>query len=67
MFAAAIATQQLDIAKVIYGDFLPQALANGTFKPAPPPLVVGHGLEQLQDAFELYRKGVSAKKLVITL
>ncbi|KAL6236949.1 hypothetical protein BDW75DRAFT_229062 [Aspergillus navahoensis] len=51
----------------IYMDFLPQALERGQFVPAPPPLVVGKGLEKIQEALDIQRKGVSGKKLVITL
>lgn len=56
-----------EIGKAIYEDFLPQALANGTFVPAPEAQVVGKGLEKVQEAMELSRKGVSAKKIVVTL
>ncbi|RDW76679.1 zinc-binding alcohol dehydrogenase family protein [Aspergillus mulundensis] len=51
----------------IYMDFLPEALARGQFVPAPPPLVVGKGLEKIQEALDVQRKGVSGKKLVVTL
>ncbi|OJD18042.1 hypothetical protein AJ78_01934 [Emergomyces pasteurianus Ep9510] len=51
----------------IYTDFLPQALEQRQFVPAPPPQVVGKGLEKIQEALDLQRKGVSRKKLVVTL
>jgi len=51
----------------IYGDFLPKALAAGVYRAAPPAKVVGAGLEAIQTAFELQRKGVSAQKLVVSL
>jgi hypothetical protein len=51
----------------VYRDFLPQALEQGQFVPAPPPQVVGNGLDKIQDALHLQRKGVSGKKLVVTL
>ncbi|KAL4774745.1 chaperonin 10-like protein [Aspergillus nidulans var. acristatus] len=51
----------------VYMDFLPQALERGQFVPAPPPLVVGKGLEKIQEALDIQRKGVSGKKLVVTL
>ncbi len=34
---------------------------------APEPFVVGHGLEYTQEAFDVQKKGVSAKKVVVTL
>jgi NADPH:quinone reductase-like Zn-dependent oxidoreductase len=55
------------IGKHVFEDFLPSALRAGNFVPAPQPEVVGHGLESVQEGFNRQRKGVSAKKLVITL
>lgn len=55
------------LGKYIFGDFLPKALQTGSFVPAPDPEVVGQGLESIQRAFDVQRKGVSAKKLVVTL
>ncbi|MCJ1408493.1 hypothetical protein MMC19_002568 [Ptychographa xylographoides] len=55
------------IGKAIYEDFLPKALANGRFIASPEPLVVGKGLESIQAAFDLQKKGVSAKKVVVSL
>lgn len=51
----------------MYEDFLPKALETGLFIPAPEPLVAGQGLENLQAAFDLQKKGVSAKKIVISI
>jgi NADPH:quinone reductase-like Zn-dependent oxidoreductase len=51
----------------VYMDFLPHALEGGQFLPAPPPQVVGKGLDKIQEALDLQRKGVSGKKLVVTL
>lgn len=56
-----------EVGKLIYGDFLPAALRDGRFVAAPEPLVVGRGLESVQMAFEVQRKGVSAKKVVVAL
>jgi NADPH:quinone reductase-like Zn-dependent oxidoreductase len=55
------------VGKAIYEDFLPQALKSRTFVPAPEPMVVGQGLEKLQDAIDLLNKGVSARKVVVTV
>lgn len=60
-------TLENGVARYIFADFLPKALDAGSFAPAPQPEVVGHGLEYIQKAFELLRKGVSAKKLVVTV
>ncbi|KAL3467019.1 chaperonin 10-like protein [Aspergillus heterothallicus] len=51
----------------VYKDFLPQALERRQFVPAPPPQIVGGGLDKIQDALDLQRKGVSGRKIVVTL
>ena len=51
----------------LYHEYLRKALADGTFKPAPKPTIVGHGLENLQKAFDQLKDGVSATKLVVTI
>jgi hypothetical protein len=56
-----------EVGKAIYEEFLPQALAEGKYIAAPDPQVVGKGLEHVQEAMNLNKKGVSAKKLVVTL
>ncbi|KAL5342264.1 zinc-binding oxidoreductase CipB [Aspergillus crustosus] len=53
--------------KAIYGDFLPKALQAKSFIPVPQPLVAGKGLERVQGAVDLLAKGVSARKVVVTL
>jgi NADPH:quinone reductase-like Zn-dependent oxidoreductase len=55
------------IADVVYRDFLPEALANGKFRASPEPLIVGQGLETIQEALDVQKKGVSAKKVVVSL
>lgn len=51
----------------VFETYLPRALAEGQFVPAPEPEVVGNGLEKIQDAFMVSMQGVSAKKIVVTL
>ncbi|KAK5113421.1 hypothetical protein LTR85_010849 [Meristemomyces frigidus] len=58
---------ETEVGKLIYEDFLLAALEDGSFVAAPEPLVVGHGLEDVQKAFDMQKKGVSAKKVVVTL
>jgi NADPH:quinone reductase-like Zn-dependent oxidoreductase len=55
------------VGKAIYEKFLPAALAKGTFVPSPAPEVTGHGLDAIQAAVNQIMKGVSAKKLVVSL
>lgn len=51
----------------IFREFLPAALSDGAYHTAPEPMVVGHGLEKIQDAIDMHKKGMSAKKPVVTL
>jgi NADPH:quinone reductase-like Zn-dependent oxidoreductase len=56
-----------EVSKVLYEDFLPQALADGRYVAAPEPAVVGKGLEYIQAGLDAQRQGVSAKKVVVAL
>ncbi len=56
-----------EVGPMIFGAFLPQALAAGTFGAMPPARVAGHGLEAILPAFAELARGVSARKIVVTL
>jgi len=56
-----------EVSHAIYRDFLPAALAEGRYRAAPAPRVIGDGLEYLQRALDIQREGVSAEKIVITI
>ncbi|EUC27719.1 hypothetical protein COCVIDRAFT_19901 [Bipolaris victoriae FI3] len=56
-----------EVGSAIYEHFLPGALAAGKYKCAPEPVVVGKGLDQIQEALERIKKGVSAQKLIVVL
>ncbi|KUJ23690.1 GroES-like protein [Mollisia scopiformis] len=56
-----------EVGKMIYGEYLPRALKERKFLCMPEAVVVGNGLEKIQEAFEVQKKGVSAKKIVVTL
>jgi len=56
-----------EVGKIVYEDYLPEALEIGTFVPAPEYEVVGHGLGAIQLGLDTLKKGVSAKKIVVTL
>ena len=51
----------------VYVDFLPSALREGVYRPAPEATVVGNGLQAIPDALRQLRRGVSATKLVVTI
>ncbi|OSS47450.1 hypothetical protein B5807_07219 [Epicoccum nigrum] len=55
------------VGNAVYRDYLPKALADGTFKAAPEPEIVGQGLEVIQEALSVQKRGVSAKKVVVSL
>ena len=65
VFSSAV--KDNDVERAVYEGFLPGALRAGTFVPKPEPLVVGRGLESVQGAMDLLRKGVSARKVVVSL
>lgn len=56
-----------EVARAVYADFLPAALAEGRYRAVPEPLTVGTGLAAVQDALEVQRRGVSARKVVVSL
>ncbi len=56
-----------EVGTAIYRDYLPAALAEGRYVPTPSPLIVGTGLEALQHAMDVQRKGVSAAKVVVLM
>ena len=67
--AKFILSSELDngLAEAVYGTFLPKALKEGEYVCAPEPMVIGKGLESIQEALDVQKKGVSARKVVVTL
>ncbi len=55
------------VSRAIYADFLPDALAAGRYRCAPPARVIGKGLESLQSALDEQKRGVSGAKIVVDL
>lgn len=56
-----------EVGMMIYGVFLPEALSRKAYAAMPPSEVVGHGLQYIPEAMARQRRGVSARKLVVTL
>jgi len=56
-----------EVSRVIYEDFLPSALAEGRYAAVPEPSVIGQGLGSVQAGLDVQRKGVSARKVVVSL
>lgn len=65
--AGSIDAQDPEIGQAIWGDFVPQALKDGRLRPLPEPLVVGHGLEKIQEGLDIQKAGISARKVVVTI
>ncbi|KAK9312073.1 oxidoreductase [Lipomyces starkeyi] len=66
IFASGGAVIYHETSPATFGAFLPEALAKGLYKVAPVPEVVPtKGLEGIQEALDILKKGVSAKKIVI--
>lgn len=63
----AISIRNNHVGKAVFENFVPNALKAGTFIPAPEPLLAGKGLESLQEAVDLQRRGTSAQKVVVLL
>ncbi|KAH9901798.1 zinc-binding oxidoreductase CipB [Xylariomycetidae sp. FL2044] len=55
------------VGKAVFGGFLGPALAEARFRAAPEAVVVGKGLEAIQDAMDYQKGGMSAKKVVVSL
>ncbi|THX09311.1 zinc-binding dehydrogenase [Aureobasidium pullulans] len=66
-FAWSTEVMANELGSEMYEKFLPIALAERTFVAAPEPQVAGKGLEGIETAFAVAKKGVSAKKIVVSL
>lgn len=65
IFASTI--KDNEVGGIIFDDYLPGALAQNKHKCQPAPLVVGQGLEKIQEALDKGKEGTSAQKLVVRL
>ena len=55
------------VGEAIFKSFLPRALAEGSFVPAPKPEIVGIGLDEVQRAYRHQARGMSAQKAVVVI
>ena len=67
VIALAIFYEHPEIGKAVWKNFVPEALETGRLKTKPDPVVVGKGLDKVQDGFDKLKAGVSAKKVVVEL
>ncbi|KAL2825781.1 chaperonin 10-like protein [Aspergillus cavernicola] len=66
VYIQAVDIRENEVSEMIYGDYLPKALAAGKYKAAPEPYVAGIGLGAIQGAFEAQKKA-SARKVVVSI
>lgn len=66
-FVQGTKSSATEVGPAIYNSFLPAALESGQFRALPEAEVIGHGLDKVQEAMDVLKKGVSAKKVVVTL
>lgn len=62
-----IATQEPEVARTIWGEYVSAALKIGQLLPRPRELIIGKGLYYVQGGLDLNKKGVSAAKVVVAL
>ncbi|KAL4916385.1 chaperonin 10-like protein [Aspergillus aurantiobrunneus] len=62
----AVDIRENEVSGMVYGEYLPRALAAGKYQTAPEPYVAGVGLRAIQGAFGAQKK-VSARKIVVTV
>jgi len=65
--AGNIVSQEPDVAKKIWGDYVLWALKSRKLVPSPQALVVGNGLEEVQKGLDRQKQGVSARKVEVVL
>lgn len=65
--AANLVSREPEVARAIWGEYVPAALEAGSLLPRPRELVVGRGLYFVQNGLDTNKAGVSAAKVVITL
>ena len=56
-----------EVGPMLWSEFLPRALAEGSYTPMPRAEIVGSGLASIQPALDALRQGASATKYVVTL
>lgn len=63
----ALTIKDNDVAPALFEGYIEPALAKGSFVAAPEPVVAGKGIGEVQKAVEAHKKGVSAKKVVLSM
>ena len=68
VYAQMIVTHhEKEVGEAIWGEWIENALEKGTVKARPPPVVVGNGLEAVQEGIRVHQEGVSYQKIVVEI
>ncbi|KAF2751102.1 GroES-like protein [Sporormia fimetaria CBS 119925] len=67
VFAPKVAGEDRYIGEAVWREYIPEALDDRIFKAKPDPVVVKGGLEKVQEAVDLWGRGVSFEKIVVEL
>lgn len=67
MFAITVATEHKEVGDAVWTRYVPEALADGRLQAKPDPIVIGKGLDKVQEGLDKQKTGVSAGKIVIDL
>ena len=67
VFALNLVSDERELGGWLFNDWLQAKLQDGSYKISPEIQIAGKGLESLQNALEVLKKGVSGKKLVVAL
>lgn len=65
VFGTTLATNE--VGPGIYNNFLCAALESGQFKALPGAMDAGEGLEKVQEAMDILKGGISARKVIVKL
>lgn len=63
----ALTIRHNEVGPAVWANYVPKALETGQLKAVPEPLVIGSGLEKVQEGMDKNKAGVSARKVVIAL
>lgn len=66
-FAARVTSDAQDFGRWLFNEWLEKALADKTYVPSPAVETVEGGISAIQKALDIHKKGLSGKKLVVTL
>ncbi|KAK4695787.1 hypothetical protein P7C71_g2021, partial [Lecanoromycetidae sp. Uapishka_2] len=66
-YAARIVSDSKDFGRWLFNDWLENSLANKTYIPSPAIEKIDGGVAAIQKALDIHKKGLSGKKLVLTL